>query len=271
MIRCCKKYGGINKVKKEKNYNEKSNFTIYICTILNVIILCICFGCLCAFYKSINVMRGDVMVYDADGVRIDGSPLYTKKLCAIGDSYVQALSGNTKNWVSLISDKNNMTSTNLGVSGESVQTMVSTERYKNIPADSDYIVVFTGHNDIYTEETPIGTINDLSDDTYFGCLNILCRWIMNNRPQARTLFITPTHRRDVNSIPYVDAMLQTCHKYGIPCWNAYENLGILIGGLEGVDQRSTFETYINGQYTNHLNDKGQEYIAQKIEAILELL
>lgn len=199
------------------------------------------------------------------------SNLVNKKICAIGDSYVAKLSINTTDWLSIIASKYRATGVNLGVGGESIHTLVTNQRYTNIPSDSDYIIVFDGHNDIYTEETPLGTIEDTTNATFYGCLNILCRWILNNRPLARTLFITPTHRRPVNSEPYVTAMVQTCKKYGIPCWNAYENLGILIGGLEGVDQRAIYETRENGQYTYHLNDTAQQYLAQKIERLLEML
>jgi lysophospholipase L1-like esterase len=219
-------------------------------------------------------MEALVMIYDVNGNQlVDASQnrLFGKKLTAIGDSFVGGTYENkeTDMWWYKIAERNNMTPVNLGNGGESLRVMVQNSRYANIPTDSDYVVVFTGHNDVSYDHTDIGTSADTGNTTFYGCLAILCKWLMNNRPNAKILFITPTHRNDnADVVQYVNAMKEVCYRYGIPCWDAYGNLGMLIGGAEGVDQREIFETH-NLRY--HLNALGQTYLSYKIEAELARL
>ena len=156
----------------------------------------------------------------------------------------------------------------MGVGGESLRTMVTSERYKNINVASDYIVVFTGNNDVHYDYTPIGTMGDSTATTFYGCLDILCKDLLNLYPRAKILFITPTHRSvNYDYKPYVNAMKEVCYDYSIPCWDAYGELGILIGGVNGVTAQSTiFELQ-----PLHLNELGREYLSYKIEAILKML
>lgn len=210
------------------------------------------------------------MIYDIEGNLLLENNLYNKKLAIIGDSYVSGTAENktTDMWWYKIADRNNMTPVGLGVGGESLRHMVQTSRYSNIPADSDYIIVFMGHNDVHYDYTPVGENTDTGNTTFYGCLDILCKWLMNNRPKARKMFITPTHRTNYDATPYVNAMKEVCYRYSIPCWDAYGELDILIGGVEGVDQRSVFET-TNVAY--HLNALGQDYLSYKAEAKLKEL
>ena len=212
------------------------------------------------------------MIYNCNGLpnyTVTENRLYLKKITGIGDSYVSG-DGVDKSeiWIQKIADRNNMEMSNLGASGESLRKLVQNERYQNIPEDSDYIVVFSGHNDVHYDITPVGDTEDIENTTFYGCLDILCKWIMNNRPMSRTLFITPTHRTQYDATPYVNAMKDVCYRYGIPSWDAYGNLGILIGGQHGVDQRTVFET-TDPQY--HLNALGQLYLSYKIEEQLRML
>lgn len=214
------------------------------------------------------------MIYD-----INGNPLYAgdvanrlinKKIAVIGDSFVSGTTENQKSdmWWYKIAQRNSMTPVDLGVGGESLRVMVQSARYANIPSDSDYIVVFTGHNDVSYDHTDLGEKGDTTNTTFYGCLAILCAWVLNNRPLARTLFITPTHRTYATVLPYVTAMKEVCYDYTIPCWDSYGNLGILIGQHSDVDQRSVFETTTQ---PSHLNALGQDYLSYKVEAQLRML
>lgn len=210
------------------------------------------------------------MIYDIEGNKLLQNNLENKKISIIGDSYVSGYGENKKSdmWWYKIADRNGMVAVDLGSGGESLRLMVTATRYSNIPADSDYIVVFTGHNDTHYDYTPVGDDTDTDNTTFYGCLDILCKWLMNNRPTAKKLFITPTHRTQYDAIPYVNAMKEVCHRYGIPCWDSYGELDILIGGQEGVNQRNIFETANN---TFHLNALGQDYLSYKAEAKLKQL
>lgn len=212
------------------------------------------------------------MIYDINGnvLSANDARLVGKKLAAIGDSYVSGVRGNQEAdmWWYKIAERNSMTVTALGVGGESLRVMVQTERYKNIPANSDYICVLSGNNDTSYDYTPIGTNTDTENTTFYGCLDILCKWLMQNRPTARKLFITPMHRSNtVDYIPYINAIKEVCYRYSIPCWDSYGGLDILINGASGVTQ-SIFETTNPGV---HLNALGQDYLSYKVEEQLKML
>ena len=147
------------------------------------------------------------MIYDINGNQVYTGDvtnrLINKKIAVIGDSFVSGTTENEKSdmWWYKIAQRNSMTPVDLGVGGESLRVMVQSARYANIPSDSDYIVVFTGHNDVSYDHTDLGERGDTTNTTFYGCLAILCAWILNNRPLARTLFITPTHRTYTTVLP----------------------------------------------------------------------
>lgn len=194
--------------------------------------------------------------------------LTNKIITSVGDSYVNGDLPDNKEWTALIAARNGMTAYNMGVGGESLRTMVTSERYKNINSGSDYIVVFSGHNDVHYDYTPLGEMGDTTATTFYGCLDILCKDLLNLYPSARILFITPTHRSvNYDYSPYVEAMKEVCYKYSIPCWDAFGELGILIGGVNGVTAQSNmFELQ-----PLHLNELGHEYLSYKIEEQLKML
>ena len=207
---------------------------------------------------------------------VNNDRLYSKKIAAVGDSYVE---GNglpdSQVWLSLIATRNKMSKTNLGDNGRSLQEMVQAEAWKNIPNDTDYIVIWDGHNDSNYKLTTLGTFGDTTSATFYGCLDILCKGLMNRYPRARILFITPSKRsvvgNNVNAYQYVDAMKEVCAKYDLVCWDSFREMEILINNMEGVDERSVFEQQVNGQYKVHLNALGQEYVSYKIEEQLRML
>lgn len=207
-------------------------------------------------------------LYSFDGTKIGFNRLSGKKITAIGDSYVDTVHDTSKEWLGMIAARNGMIAYNMGVGGEPLRTIVTSERYKNINSESDYIVVFSGHNDVHYDYTPVGEMGDTTATTFYGCLDILCKGLLNLYPSARILFITPTHRTiNYDYTPYVEAMKEVCYKYSIPCWDAYGELSILVGGVNGVTAQSTiFELQ-----PLHLNELGREYLSYKIEEQLKML
>lgn len=207
---------------------------------------------------------------------IENNRIQGKKITAIGDSYVKGNGlSESDTWLARIANRNGMTATNLGQNARSLQEMVVAEAWKNIPNNTDYIVIWDGHNDSNYKLTPLGTLGDTTSDTFYGCLDILCKGIMNRYPTARILFITPSKRsvtgNNVNAYQYVDAMKEVCAKYDIPCWDSFREMGILINNMEGVDEQAEFEQKKNGSYMVHLNAIGHEYLSYKIEEQLKML
>ena len=88
-------------------------------------------------------------------------------------------------------------------------------RYKNIPADVDYITLWFGIND--SGHTNLGTVSDTTNETYYGAWNVVMEYLLTNYPYAKIgIIITDgaatTYRqatRDIAKrwgIPYLDMM-----------------------------------------------------------------
>ena len=55
-------------------------------------------------------------------------------------------------------------------------------RYTSIP-ESDIITIYMGTND-YGHETPMGTIDDMTDISFYGALNVIISGIQKAHPNA---------------------------------------------------------------------------------------
>ena len=85
----------------------------------------------------------------------------------------------------------------------------SYQRYLNVPLDSDYITIWFGIND--TVHTNLGTINDTTNETYYGAWNVVLTYLITNAPNAKIgLFVT--HGGNLN---YRNAVRELAKKYGL--------------------------------------------------------
>ena len=96
-----------------------------------------------------------------------------------------------------------------------------------VPSDADYIVIFGGTNDFWTQ-IPIGNPSDTTEYTFYGAFN----WIFSNLPQkapnAKVMFITPYQqwRNDVGPDGYAADSYGgwgTDRDYGQGTLKAYRN------------------------------------------------
>ena len=103
-------------------------------------------------------------------------------------------------------------------------------RYTEIP-EKDLIVIFMGTND-YGHGTPLGTIDDTTDVSFYGALNVVIPYIQKTYVHSRLVWATPLHRYGYGSetsahdyIPnasghiladYVHAIKEVCERYSIP-------------------------------------------------------
>lgn len=97
-----------------------------------------------------------------------------------------------------------------------------TNRYSNINNAVNLVVVFGGTND-YGGNTPMGTIADTTDISFYGALRVLCEGLINKFLGQKIVFITPIHRsvETANSVgktltDYRNAIIEVCSLYGIP-------------------------------------------------------
>ena len=118
----------------------------------------------------------------------------------VGDS-ITAGSGTTKTYYEFLDEIFHFSDvTKMGVAGSCVsaasdyglsnQPLIN--RYQNIPS-ADLIVIFMGTND-YGHETPLGSVDDNQDGTFYGALNVIVPDLVEKHPSSKLIFVTPLHR-----------------------------------------------------------------------------
>jgi lysophospholipase L1-like esterase len=166
--------------------------------------------------------------------------LWGKKWFATGDSFTSGGSaeddkyftdepyqGKIKTYPLFIGRRNNMEVINDAVSGsimaldksyiedpENVDIRqrrpFALERYLTIPEDVDYITLWFGIND--AGHTNLGTIDDTTNETFYGAWNVVLEWILTNRPWAHVGMIITNGA----SVSYRNAERELARKWGIP-------------------------------------------------------
>ena len=169
-----------------------------------------------------------------------GNVLWGKKWFATGDSFTSGGSveedkyftdepykGKLKTYPLFIGRRNNMEVINDSISGSimaldksyladpdnvSIKTRnpFSYTRYLSIPEDVDYITLWFGIND--AGHTNLGTIDDESNETFYGAWNSVLEWILTNRPWAHVGIIITNG----SSADYRNAEREIAKKWGIP-------------------------------------------------------
>ena len=123
--------------------------------------------------------------------------------------------------------------------GHTKQPLIDT--YLNIPA-ADLIVVFLGTND-YGHESPLGTMADTTDVSFYGALNVIIPGMQAAYPSSKIVFVTPIHRygfgsskitgvafthdstpngHDATLGDYAAALKVACAAYGVDVIDLYE-------------------------------------------------
>lgn len=212
----------------------------------------------------------------------NSSKLANKSICFMGDSITYGLNGSTheqteKPYPTIIKDNSNCISYNYGINGSTLGGVNTgsnnpmIERIKNIP-NSDIIVIFGGSNDFGSGVAiPLGTSSDKENTSFYGSLDIMCNYLLNNFPTKKYCFITPLRRGSSNyknnfnnSLDqYANAIIQKCKEYCIPYLDLYNFYG--------------FNTYNSSIVANivtdsvHPNQIGYNILADKIQSFLETL
>lgn len=245
-----------------------------------------------AYYISLILADGTALqIITQQGVEEKESNYWhDKSFVCIGDS-ITAGSGTTKTyWEFLNEFLNPMSMKAMGVSGSCVSTMSDygtsnsplIDRYTSIP-DSDVITIYMGTND-YGHETPLGTIEDKGDISFYGALNTIIPGIQAAHPNSRLIWITPTHRygrgtsgilgtaftydyipngRGHNLKDYVDAIKAVCERHSVPVIDLFN-----ISGIDPSVSEMRSKYMPDGL---HPNAEGHKKIASIIAASLESL
>lgn len=127
-------------------------------------------------------------------------------------------------WIAL---RNGMTLVNSGINGSvmaiskeyidgaqsdiNYRSPFSLQRYKDIPADADYITLWFGVND--KDHTYLGTISDTTNETFYGAWNVVLPYLMKNHPKAKIGIIITF---GIPDSPYTQAVRDVAEKWGVP-------------------------------------------------------
>lgn len=178
----------------------------------------------------------------------------------------------------IIGLRNNMEVTNLAVGGMTMAThdgstnVFSIDRYKQIPADADYITIKLGINDD-NFQTPVGTIDDTDNATFYGAYNVVLEYILKNHPFAKVGIIVTNG----SAKKYTDATIAIAKKWGIPYLDEVNDPNVPL--LHRVDREGVSEEVKNIRLANfrvnetntHPNTKAHYYEASFVEDFLRRL
>ncbi|MBE6532953.1 MAG: hypothetical protein E7676_05575 [Ruminococcaceae bacterium] len=148
------------------------------------------------------------------------------------------------------------------------------QRYNDIP-EADLISIFMGTND-YGHDTPLGTIDDIGDTSFYGALNVIIPSLQAKHPDSRIVFVTPLHRYGFGGLnfdyekngagftlqDYVDAVINVCRRHSIPVIDLYS-----ISGLN-PSLAVIRNTYMPDGL--HPNANGHKYIANILKTQYEI-
>ena len=251
-----------------------------------------------AYYKSsqtnVGYLRGDNKLIVGETVTPNSNvvPVYTLyrenlsniSINFVGDSITYGVN-TTKTYWEILKDLNEFEAVNgFGISGscisatsdykESNQPLVN--RYMNLPY-ADLFVIFMGTND-YGHETPIGCIDDSTDVSFYGALNVIINGLQQKYPSSKIIFVTPLHRYGfgtslilnekytLDSLPngrghnlndYRDAIINIAKKYGLDVIDLYNEVN-----LHPESESARLEYIPDGI---HPNQKGHDLIAACIK------
>ena len=207
-----------------------------------------------------------------------------KSAVFVGDSITYG-SGTTKIYHQYLKESLGLGSvTSMGVAGSCISATSDyghtnqplMDRYGNVP-DADLIVVFMGTND-YGHESPLGTMADTTDVSFYGALNVIVPALVAAHPSSKIVFATPLHRYGFGSskltgaaftydnIPngrgatlgdYAAAIKEVCAAHGVSVMDLYEEYPL-----------DPSDAAVRAQYMPdglHPNAQGHQIIADVME------
>ena len=111
---------------------------------------------------------------------------------------------------------------------------------------AEIIAVCGGAND-HGVNVPLGTIDDVKGNTFYGALNNLITGLQESNPGAYIFFMTPFNYDTVNDngihiYEYAEAIKKVCEKHEIDCFDCYAEIPINVGTdtIDGVHPTQEF-------------------------------
>ena len=208
----------------------------------------------------------------------------------IGDSITYGAGTDKTYWEMLDETKEFGNIRGYGVSGSCISSKSDygnnnsplINRYMNLPY-SDIFVIFMGTND-YGHETLLGSIDDNSDVSFYGALNVIVNGIKNIYDDSEIVFVTPLHRYGAGTskilnqkytydylnngvgaslVDYRNAIINICNKYNLKYIDLYNE-----SGFTPEDSEFRKEYMPDGL---HPNEKGHQIIAEIIKKYIYMI
>ena len=160
---------------------------------------------------------------------------------------------------------------NYGISGTTIGGTNSdafVNRFNQMSDEADIITILGGINDINGSLT-LGKMSDRSNATFYGSLHLLIQGIMKKYLGKKIGFITfPQIAKwqpdDQKVISYLNAIIEVCEYYGLPCLDLYRKSGLCPNII--TSQRN----YMKDD-THYTTDGYKLYFRDKIANFLESL
>ena len=236
-----------------------------------------------------NYFPAAVRLFNTTAVAGTG-PWAGKKMVIMGDSLTAgAYREDSPIWYQALAAEIGITNAyGSGVSGSAISTtsfygtnyQPMVLRYENLPSDGDLYIIFGGTND-YTLSSPLGTIEDVTDVSFYGALDVMIKGLKAKVPNASIVFLTPFNRYGYgqtrvgkinlitpytlndevhNLYDYRKAILDKCEQYSVPVIDVFSFPELNFS--QGQDGVSTFKA--NAVYAHpwtrdglHLNSLGE--------------
>lgn len=222
-------------------------------------------------------------------------------ISAVGDSYFDGVAtniGQENIWVNMLAEKYEMTYKVDGVGGATVadarkDRVPVCERYQNILADSDIVLLEGGRNDYNISgvksnitlpdsvkqeaankgvdiQVPLGDIDSTDIQTFMGAWNVIIEGAKEKCPNAMIVIISPWNFSDKTSKPitrsqYINAMKQLAKKHGVYFIDA-SNTELTGVNMQSAEFRAEYCIAENDE--SHLNAKGMAMVMSKFEKII---
>ena len=215
--------------------------------------------------------------------------LENKKILFLGDSITEGVGVSTPDklyWKRFENDGCQVYG--YGISGTRIARQVSLHIYPYVDDNyfvtrlpqmqdsADVVVVFGGTNDFGHGDAALGSMNDRTDDTFYGATHNLFISLQKKYPNATIVLMTPLHRLNENRYyndlnirtvgnlkTYRDILVEVAQFHKIPVLDLY-NLCPINPEMEGHMQQ-----YIPDGL--HPNDEGHELIYQMLRDLLKNL
>lgn len=240
-------------------------------------------------YFTDGSLSAKVAEYAKTAAPVEYSPLYGKKLVTAGDSYTHAsFSGDYaeyygKNYGYYVAQRHGMTFTNSGLSGSimaldkdyvanpssvpiTTRSPFSYQRYLDVPEDTDYLTIWFGIND--NAHTNLGTIDDETNETFYGAWNKVLRYYLTNRPFMKIGLIVTTGASE----PYRQAVRDVAKKWGYPYldWIKDDKIPAFFDRDEMSTEARTLRRQAFGynDFSAHPNPQWHEYASTIYEKFL---